>query len=99
LKRTRAAGETIGWFTSRTPPEGLVIERDPAKVAQCTRVVGGDLWPVHLAAALGLPTVMILSGTEDWLWSPNEAPPRWYPDLELIGAEDSERLAARLAGG
>jgi tetratricopeptide (TPR) repeat protein len=99
LKRTREAGATIGWFTSRMPPEGLAIERDPARVAQCARVVGDDLWPVHLAAALGLPTVMILSGTEDWLWSPHEAPPRWYPDLELIGAEDSERLAARLAGG
>jgi tetratricopeptide (TPR) repeat protein len=98
LKRTRDAGAATGWFTSRTPPEGLAIERDPAKVAQCTRVVGDDLWPVHLAAALGLPTVMILSGREDLLWSPRETPPAWYPNLELISAEDSERLAARLAG-
>lgn len=98
LRRTREAGASlIGWFTEVAPPTGLALEHDPAKVAHCKLVVGDDVWPVHLAAALGTPAIMIVSRSGDWLWGPRPAKSSWYPDLELIGTDEAQGLAARLA--
>lgn len=88
----------IGWFTASPPPTGLAVEHDPGNVAHCKLVIGDDNWPVHLAAALGMPTVMIVGRSADWLWGPRTTKSAWYPDLELIGADEAERLAIRLAG-
>ena len=99
LRRRRSAEPTaIGWFTTNPAPAGLAIERDPGKVAHCKLVVGDDNWPVHLAAALAVPTIMIVGPSADWLWGPRTAKSAWYSDLELIGADEAERLAVRLAG-
>jgi tetratricopeptide (TPR) repeat protein len=97
LRRKREERAAIGWFTSGAPPAGVAIDRDPVNIAQCKLVVGDDVWPTHLAAALGVPTIMIVGRSADWLWGPRAAKSAWYPDLELIGAEEAERLAARLA--
>ncbi|MBS0221700.1 MAG: tetratricopeptide repeat protein [Proteobacteria bacterium] len=97
LRATRERNaEAIGWFTAAPPPADLALERDPARIAHCRLVVGDDLWPTHLAAALGVSTIMIVGRSADWLWGPRTARSTWYPDLELIGAEETERLAARL---
>jgi tetratricopeptide (TPR) repeat protein len=88
----------IGWFSKSEPPPGLTIERDPERVASCKLVVGDDVWPTHLAAALGVPTIMLLPAAADWLWGPRTGISPWYASLEVLSDGDGERLAARLAG-
>jgi len=97
----------IGWFIAQSPPAGVEVERDPAGAGSCTLVVGGDSWPVHLAAALGVPTVMILPAKAHWLWGPRRGPSPWYATLDLLAEDDTidlegggleAGLAARLAG-
>ncbi|TAJ26716.1 MAG: tetratricopeptide repeat protein [Reyranella sp.] len=96
-----ALGKTssrIGWFTRREPPAGLEIERDPVQAGACRLVVGDDLWPAHLAASLGIRTLILLPRTADWLWGPRLGTSPWYASVELLAEDDSEGLAARLAG-
>jgi tetratricopeptide (TPR) repeat protein len=88
----------VGWFSQSTPPSDIAIERDPERVASCRLVAGDDVWPTHLAAALGLPTVMLLPAAADWLWGPRTGISPWYANLEVLSDGDGERLAARLAG-
>ena len=91
-------GSAVGWFSQSAPPDGLVIERDPDRVGSCRLVVGDDAWPTHLAAVLGLPTIMLLPATADWLWGASLGKSPWYPALELVRNDDRATLAARLAG-
>jgi len=98
LRPKAQPGASIGWFSHREPPPGLAIERDPDRAASCKLVVGDDAWQTHLAAAIGIPTVMLLPAAADWLWGPRTGISSWYASLELLGDSDGERLAARLAG-
>jgi hypothetical protein len=92
------AGEgTVGWFLTDDPPAGLAVERDPTRIGDCRLVVGGDTWPVHLAARRGIKTVMLLPERADWLWGAARGPSSWYPALELIREGDRKELEARLA--
>ena len=94
--QSRSPAPPIGWFSHREPPPGLTIERDPDRVANCKFVVGDDVWPTHLAAALGIPTVMLLPAGADWLWGPRTGLSPWYANLEVL--RDADQLAARLQG-
>jgi tetratricopeptide (TPR) repeat protein len=91
-----APAAAIGWFSHREPPEGLTIERNPDHVASCRLVVGDDSWPTHLAAAIGVRTVMLRASPADWLWGPRTGPSPWYPSLEVL--DDADQLAMRLQG-
>jgi tetratricopeptide (TPR) repeat protein len=97
LRAKPQPGSAVGWFSQNEPPPGLAIERDPERLATCKLVVGDDAWPTHLAAALGVPTVMLLSAAADWLWGAGLGPSPWYAALELLDNEDRATLAARLA--
>jgi len=68
----------VGWFTGHEPPAGVTIERDPAKVGECRSVTGDDVWPVHLAARLGIETTILLGPSPDWLWGPTDGQSPWY---------------------
>jgi len=98
LRPTPQPSSTIGWFSQSTPPDGLIVERDPGRVATCRLVIGDDVWPAHLAAALGVPTVMLLPATSDWLWGASLGKSPWYPAFELVRDDDHATLATRLAG-
>ncbi|UYN95044.1 MAG: tetratricopeptide repeat protein [Enhydrobacter sp.] len=74
----------VGWFTDAAPPDGQSIERDPANIARCARVVGDDVWPTHLAARLGIPTTLTAGPRWDWLWGPEPGPSPWYARLEVV---------------
>jgi len=87
---------SVGWFTECPPPAGLAIDRQPDQLAACRLVVGDDRWPTHLAARLGIPTLM-LPPAADWLLGPQSGPSPWYPSLEILPASDAETLAAQLA--
>jgi len=86
----------IGWFTPVDPPEGLEIERDSTQLPRCRLVVGEDSWPIHLAARLGIPTVLLRGEQPDWLLGPRDGTSPWYRTLEVIDGADREALAARL---
>ena len=88
----------IGWFSTGEPPTGMDIVRTPDEIPACRLVVGDDTWPVHAAASLGIPTVILVPSIADWLWGPNLGISPWYASAELLRDDDREGLAARLAG-
>lgn len=98
LRRIAEPSSKVGWFSLAEPPDDLVITRAPEDIATCRLVVGDDAWPAHAAAALGIPTVILLPDTADWLWGPRLGISPWYASLELLRDDDREGLAARLAG-
>jgi tetratricopeptide (TPR) repeat protein len=98
LRAKAEAGSPVGWFAASEPPAGIVVERNPDEAARCRLVVGDDTWPTHLAARLGVPAVMMLAPSADWLWGPRAGTSPWYSTLEVLQHGDSEGLAARLAG-
>lgn len=87
----------VGWFSTVEPLADLDITRAPEDIATCRLVVGDDAWPAHAAAALGIPTVILLPHTAEWLWGPTLGISRWYASLELLRDDDREGLAARLS--
>ncbi|CAN5690001.1 hypothetical protein BH11PSE3_BH11PSE3_23420 [soil metagenome] len=97
VRLQREASDRIGWFAQAEPPSGLSVERDPAQLAACRLVVGDDTAPTHLAALMGIPTLLLLPASADWLWGPLSGSSPWYPSLEIIRESESETLAARLA--
>ena len=86
----------IGWFARTAPPSGTIAETDPSQVAACGFVVGNDSTVTHIAALLGIPTLLLLPPSADWLWGPRRGPSPWYPSLEVASEDDSETLAAWL---
>ena len=82
----------IGWFARTAPPGGTIVESDPSQVSTCGFVVGDDTPATHIAAMLGVPTLMLVSSSADWLWGPRRGPSPWYPSLEV--ADEDEGLAA-----
>jgi hypothetical protein len=97
LRARPQPGTAIGWFSQSAPPLGLAIEQDEDRVFACKLVVGDDVWPTHLAAALGVPTVMLLDEPADWLWGSQRGISPWYAALEVLSLGSTDRLAARLA--
>lgn len=90
------SGDRIGWFVGAEPPVGLSVERDPEHVASCRLVVGDDTAPAHLAALMGIPAIVLLGPSADWLWGPRSGPSPWYATLDVLRDNDSEKLAERL---
>ena len=77
---------------------GVTVYRDPAidpltdldgfaaGVAALDRVVSAANTTVHVAAALGLPTWVLLSATPDWRWQHGGATSPWSPTARLFRA-------------
>ena len=82
----------IGWFSDREPPTGIDVERSPEHAAQCGLVVGDDIWPTHLAARLGIPTIVLLPPGAGWLWGPRAGPSPWYQSAEVLAGDDGAAL-------
>jgi tetratricopeptide (TPR) repeat protein len=96
LRAKAQRSDRIGWFARTAPPGGTIVESDPAQVAACGFVVGNDTPATHLAVLLGIPTLMLVPSSADWLWGPRRGPSPWYPSLEVADEDDSEKLAAWL---
>jgi tetratricopeptide (TPR) repeat protein len=86
----------IGWFARTAPPASVAVESDPDRLAECGFVVGNDTATTHIAALLGIPTLLLLPPSADWLWGPRRGPSPWYPSLEVIGEDEADKLAAWL---
>src|SRR5262249_10951998 len=87
----------IGWVASSPPPAGGPGGRDAPRLAGDGPGAGDDSVATPRSARLGVPPVLLLAPSADWLWGPHLGPSRWYPALEVLRAADSEGLAARLA--
>ncbi len=71
----------LGWDLASLPAAGPL--RNAERVPASARTEGEDGWQAHLAARLGLPTVIRLDEKRDWLWGPNDGPSPWYVSLEV----------------
>jgi tetratricopeptide (TPR) repeat protein len=80
----QADDNRVGWFSTAEPPPGLRIERDPAMIGHCARVVGDDNWPTCLAARLGIETELRLPAGADWLWGPDRGRSPWFATLTVV---------------
>ena len=86
----------IGWFARTAPPQDIVVETNSSEVANCGFVVGNDIAATHIAALLGIPTLLLLPSSADWLWGPRRGPSPWYPNIEIIGEDEIDKLAVWL---
>lgn len=57
-------------------------------ICACDRVVSIDNATVHLAAAHGIPTKVLLPTDVDWRWGTSGPESYWYPSLELVRQEE-----------
>ena len=89
-------GHAVGWFTAAEPPLGLAVELDAARISTCRLVVGDDGWPTHLAARMGIHTVLLLDDKPDWAWAAGPGRSPWYGSLHVIRKGDHATLEAQL---
>ncbi len=97
LRQKAEPSARIGWFARGEPPAGVAVERDQDRIARYGLVVGDDGVPTHLAAGLGIPTILLSDrfrrlavGSTDRNVAVVSA--RW----NVIGEDETEKLAARL---
>lgn len=81
----RSLPHLLNWEPASLPAAGPL--RDAEMIAAWAHREGEDTWQVHLAARLGLPTVMRLGDKRDWLWGPGDGPSGWYPTLQIQSAK------------
>lgn len=70
-----------------------------AAVSALDLVIAVDTSVIHLAAALGRPTWLLLSTVAEWRWLRNREDSPWYPTLRLFrqrGYRDWDELVARV---
>ncbi|TLP72271.1 tetratricopeptide repeat protein [Pseudomonas nitroreducens] len=60
------------------------LDAQAAQIAAMDLVISVDNTTVHLAGALGTPTVVLLQINPNWRWGLNEGPSYWYPSVHLI---------------
>jgi len=75
---------------------GTTVEDLIALIAESDLVVGNDGGPVHLAAALGKPVVVLYSTTDVEVWRPWQARSRWLQQANLASVSASA-VAAEIA--
>ncbi len=95
--KTAPDAQRIGWFSTSDPPPNVAVERNPEHMAECRLVVGDDHAPTHLAAMMGIPTVLRLAHSADWLLGPQRGPSPWYRTMETLAGDAAAALAARAA--
>lgn len=79
------------------PPVAITDMADTAAVLdECLAVVSVDSALVHLAGAMGVPTIACLSAYPDWRWGLHDPPLPWYRTVQtarqpVIGDWDAVR--------
>lgn len=56
-----------------------------AVLALCDVALVTDTGVAHLAGAMGMPTLVLLSAHPDWRWGDKGAETAWYPTMKLFG--------------
>lgn len=83
-----------GAAAAQTPPAGLALRPllppdadfadTAALICALDLVIAVDTAPLHLAAALGVPTWGLLPYSGDWRWQLDRTDSPWYPQLRLF---------------
>lgn len=68
-----------------------------AMVSQLDLVISIDSAVIHLAAALGKPTWVVLPPNPDWRWLLERSDSPWYPTMTLYRREHTEPKLAQMA--
>jgi hypothetical protein len=68
----------------RTVDQLVNIDRFAAQVAAMDLVITIDNSTAHLAAALGIPTWLLLPFATDWRWLLNRDTSPWYPSMRIF---------------
>ena len=77
-----AAGEDLTPFTSYRTLVGAPLERIKNLLASATMFVGNDSGPAHMAAAFGLPSVVVFGDSDPLIWGP------WKTPSEVLASQD-----------
>jgi len=100
LRRERGLASVMASAGSGDPVEGATlvagttVEELIALEADADLVVGNDGGPIHIAAALGKPTVALYSTTDVEVWSPWQAPARLLQAQPLAALAPEAVIAA-----
>lgn len=71
-------------FNDRSVDPLLDIDRQASQIAALDAVVSIDNTTVHLAGALGVPTLALLPMNPNWRWGLEEGQSFWYPSVQLL---------------
>ncbi|MDH1443984.1 tetratricopeptide repeat-containing glycosyltransferase family protein [Pseudomonas sp. GD03721] len=82
LEQARLHGLQI--FNDRSVDPLLDIDRQASQIAALDAVISIDNTTVHLAGALGVPTLALLPMNPDWRWGLEEGQSFWYPCVQLL---------------
>ena len=64
------------------------IDKLAALISNCDLVISIDNSTVHLSAALGIPTWVLLPVMPDWRWMLERNDSPWYPSVQLFRQKD-----------
>jgi tetratricopeptide (TPR) repeat protein len=81
-RQIAAAGAAI--FVDRSVDQLNDMDRFAAQVAAMDFVITIDNSAAHLAAALGLPTWLLLPFASDWRWLQARTDSPWYPTMRIF---------------
>jgi tetratricopeptide (TPR) repeat protein len=71
---------------------------DAAALASlCDRVVSVDSAPAHLAASMGIDTLILLPFLADWRWGIDHRRSAWYPSARLFRQHNQRNWSAPIA--
>jgi hypothetical protein len=84
LQRGPAASEATDQRFLNPCDRSTDIMRSAALAAGAAFVVTVDTMVVHLAGALGLPTLLLLRRHADWRWMDDRTDTPWYPSVRLL---------------
>jgi ADP-heptose:LPS heptosyltransferase len=70
-----------GAFTAHTVAQGTLREAK-ALISKATVFIGNDSGPAHMAAAFGIPSIVMFSSTNPAIWGP------WRTESEIIVARE-----------
>jgi ADP-heptose:LPS heptosyltransferase len=85
-----AAGDNLSSFSNFTCLQGHSLEQVKSLIAGATLFVGNDSGPAHMAAAFGIPVVVIFGSSDSDIWYPWRTPSRVlrsHTGIEWIGVE------------
>ncbi len=94
----RAAGGNAAALEAPPPlPDSGDLVALACAIADLDLVIGVDSAPIHLAAALGKPTWVLLDPVPEWYWPAESDTSDWYPDIRIF-RQPRPRDSAELTG-
>lgn len=89
----------VGWVPLRPTEDRPTLAHTGALMRALDAVVSVDSAPAHLAASLGIPTVLLLPANPDGRWGMKDNTTPWYPAMVLLRQRERgawDEVCARL---